>query len=265
MMSQQQPWQQPTQAAMPAYGQPQSPGGGPPPPPPGPQGGQPGQPGYGYPQQPQQPQQPGYGYPQQSQQPGYGYPQQPGMGMPMPPPPVRNGNPGLGIALGFVAMLVLMVLYGFLTGMVADVEGQMQDAMESGDAEIEIAQLTWLAALIGALVGLPAAKLAPGQVWAYWVAGGLAAITMLLGETFATAVLVSDSTDGAKSAFEYFFEDFSDCWESWTESAHGLTWLFLPLAPAAAIFTGYLLGRTGPTAPGAPGAPGMGPQPYPMR
>ncbi len=257
-MSQQQPWQQPTQAAMPAYGQPQTPGG-PPPPPPGPQGGQqPGpQPGYGYPQQPQPPQQQG--------QYGYGYPHQPGgMGVPMPPPPVRNGNPGAGIALAFGAMLLLLVLYGFLTGMVADIKGQIEDAAQNGDTEIDVAQLTWMAALLGALVGLPAAKLAGGQVWAYWVAGLLALGTMLLGETFASAVLVSDASDGAKSAFEYFFEDFSDCWDSWTESAHGLTWLFLPLAPAAAIFTGYFLNRTGPNVPGAPGMPG-GPQPYGMR
>jgi hypothetical protein len=209
-----QPWQQPQQP------QPQQP-----------------QPGYGYPAaygQPQQPpQQPGY---------GYGYPQ-PGMGGPMPPPPPQgNSLAGLGFVLIIAATVATVLVYGFLTGMVVDMESLAQDAVESGDSEIEITQLTWLAGAFGALIGLPAGRLARGQVWAYWLAGVFAVPAMLLGETFATAVLISESSDGAQSAFELFFEHFSDMWESWTENSEGVTWLLIAMAPATAIFTGYQLG-----------------------
>ncbi|MDT0342874.1 hypothetical protein [Streptomyces litchfieldiae] len=200
---------------------------------------QPPQPGYGYPQQPG-----GYGYPQQPG--GYGYPQQPGMGPPFPPPPPRPGSPGqpgLGIGLAIGAMVALLFLYGFLTGMVVDFESLMQDAMESGDFDIEVAQLTWLAAAVGALIGLPVGKLAPGQVPAYWIAGVLALAAMLLGETFATAVLMSEASDGAQGSFELFFEHFSDLWEGWTDGAEPVTWVLIGLAPVAAVFTGYLLGN----------------------
>ncbi|WP_326597940.1 hypothetical protein [Streptomyces sp. NBC_01803] len=81
---------------------------------------------------------------------------------------------------------------------------------------------------------------------------------MLLGETFATAVLSAEASDGAKSAFELFFDHvsghFSDLWESWTDASNGVTWLLTAPAPAAAILTGYLL---------APGAPRPHPQPQP--
>ncbi|ONK09821.1 hypothetical protein [Streptomyces sp. MP131-18] len=202
---------------------------------------QPGQPGYGYPQQP------GYGYPQQ---PGYGYPQ-PGMGPPAPPPApyTRRPQPGVAILVSAAAALALALLYGFLTGMVVDFESLIEDAARNGDTEIDVAQLTWLAAAVGALIGLPAAKLAPGQPAAYWTAGALAVVAMLLGETFATAVLASEATDGAKGAFEMFFDNFSDMWEGWTENAHGMTWPLAALAPAAAVLTGYLVGGTTPPQP----------------
>ncbi|UED87368.1 hypothetical protein [Streptomyces profundus] len=232
-----QPWQQPQ--------------------PPGPPG-QPSGPGYGYPQQPQAPQ-PGYGYPQapQAPQPGYGYPQgPPGPGMPgppFPPPPPKRGNAGGAVALVIGLTVVLLFVYGFVTGMVVDLEDLIREAMENGDPEIDVAQLTWLAPLIGALIGLPAAKLAPGQVGVYWVAAVGALVAMLLGETFASAVLASEATDGAKSAFEFFFEDFSDIFESWTENSNGFTWPLMALAPATAAFTGYFVGGTNkPQAP--PGA-----------
>jgi hypothetical protein len=202
------------------------------------------------PQQPQQPQ-PGYGYPAgyaQPQQPGYGYgyPQQPGMGGPLPPPPPPPGNSraGLGFVLIIAATVVTILVYGFLTGMVVDMDSLVEDAMQSGDPEIEVTQLTWLAGAFGALIGLPAGRLARGQAGLYWLAGVFALGAMLLGETFATAVLVSESSNGAESAFELFFENFSDMWESWTENSEGVTWLLIAMAPATAIFTGYQLGRT---------------------
>lgn len=219
------------------------------------------QPGYGYPQQPAAPG--GYGYPQ-AQQPGpYGYPQPAGAGpVPPPPPPVQGSKAGVAVLVSAVAALVLFVLYGFLSGMVVDIESQVEDALASGDpdAKVEIYQLTWLAAAIGAVIGLPVAKLAPGQVPLYWVAGLFALGAMLLGETFATAAISADG-GGDESAFELFFDHFSDLWEGWTENAHGAIWVLVALAPVSAVATGYLVGGgqrpAHPGVPGAPGAPGM--------
>lgn len=257
--------QAPTQPAFPAAGQqpgppPPPPGPAQPGPPPGPSGPGPAgpAPGYGYPHQPPPAGPgPGYGYPQGPAMPGPGMP---GAGMPgpFPPPPPRRGNAGAAVALAFGVAVVLLFLYGLVTGMVVDFESLLEDAVESGDTEIDVAQLTWLAPLLGALVGLPVARLAPGQVGLYWVAGLAAVVTMLLGETFATAVLASEATDGAKGSLEIFFEDFSDAWEGWAENSHGMTWPLMALAPAAAVFTGYFLG--GANRPGAPL-----PQPMPYR
>ncbi|MDT0321743.1 hypothetical protein [Streptomyces millisiae] len=196
---------------------------------------QPPQPGYGYPQPPQPGPQPGYGYPQPAPAPGT-----PG-GWPVPAP--RSGNPGLAVFLTLGATLALILVYGFVTGAVVDFDALIEEAMREG-TDPDVAQLTWLAALLGGVIGLPAGRFAPGQQGFYWLAGVAALGAVLVGETFATAVLASESTDGAKSAFEFFFEDFGDCWDGWTTDAHGLTWLFVALAPAAAVFTGYLLGQT---------------------
>jgi hypothetical protein len=229
----QQPWQQPTQAAVPAYGA----GSGP---------------GYGYPQQPQ-PQ------PPQGPQPGYGYPQ-PGMaggGAPMPPPPPPpppggGSNAGVAFLLCAVATIVLFFAYGFLTMLVSDYGGQLEDAQrafESGSEaapEIDVAQLTWLAAGIGAVIGFPAGKFAKGMVGFYFLAGAFAIVAMLLGETFAMAAISSD-VPGADSAFSIFFDNFSDLWEAWTEDAEGMTWVFIALAPVSAVFTGYMIGGSTPS------------------
>ncbi|SOD63392.1 hypothetical protein SAMN06297387_110124 [Streptomyces zhaozhouensis] len=250
--------------APPAGGPPQPPPGGPagPPqaaPPPAAAGPGPGGPGYGYPQQPP----PGPA----GQGPGYGYPQGPGPapGMPAPfpppPPPGAGGNVGAALGLTLAAMLGMFLLYGFLTGMVVDFEDLMKEAMENGDTEIDVAQLTWLAPLVGGVIGLPAALMARGKVALYWLAAGAAVVAMLLGETFATAVLISDASDGAKSAFEIFFEDFSDVWEGWTENSHGMVWPLMALAPATALFAGYFLGGTGSPKHPVPHPP----QPMPYR
>jgi hypothetical protein len=236
---QQPSWQQPTQAAVPSYGA----GSGP---------------GYGYPQPPQQP------HAQPPPQPGYGYPQ-PGMapggapGMPPPPPPPPGGsNLGLAFLLIAVAAVALFVVYGFLTGVVSDYGGQLEDVQRSLESdpqaeppEIDLAQLTWLAAGIGAVIGLPAAKWAKGQVGFYFLAGAFALGAMLLGETFAVAATLADAPD-AKGAFEYFFDDFSDMWEGWTEDAEGMTWVFVALAPVSAVFTGYMIGGKTPPPPRQP-------------
>ena len=203
-------------------------------------------------QQPQ-PNQPGYGYPMPPQ-PGFGPPQA-GFGPPAPqgypapgglPVPVRPASPrtGLALSLALGAAVLLVVLYGYLNGSVVDLEALLREAMENGDPEFEITQLTWLAAAVGALVGIPVGIYAAGQVGMYWLAGALALGSMLLAQTFAMAVISSDASNGAKDPFELFFEHFSDMWDGWTENCAGATWVLIALAPATAILAGHLLGRT---------------------
>ncbi|MGP4110756.1 hypothetical protein ACTWP5_07545 [Streptomyces sp. 4N509B] len=161
----------------------------------------------------------------------------------MPPPSVRpRGNPGAAVALLLVGTVVFTALYGMLTGAVTDLEGQLQDLATSGEGEIDIAQLTWLAALPGGVFGVVAGAVGRRQ-GLVWLAGLLALAAMLLGETFGSAVLAADSSSTGPDAVELFFDHFSDMWESWTESAHGFVWPLLALAPITAVVTGLVLTR----------------------
>ena len=235
-----QPWQQ------------QPGGGGQPPQQPGGYGHPPQQPGYGQPGGYGQPQ-PGYGQPQQPQ-PGYGYPQQqpgpagppqpfgaPGGGYPAPapPPPVPGGGNRMFLAVvaGFVLMVGLLFAYGYIVG---DVLFDARDAIEEAglNEEIEYPQYTWAAAVIGLLIALPFAKLAPRN----WGLGAVGAVfsflAIFLGELFTRAVIrvgIEEAAIGTsqKSAFGYFFEDFGDFLEAWTDTASALNWIFLFLAPFA--------------------------------
>lgn len=197
---------------------------------------------------PQQPQQgrPGFG------QPGYGYPRPVGPGGPPPPFAVgRRGNPGAAVLLILLGTVVFVFLYGQLTGAVVDLEGQLRKAAAGEADELEIAQLTWLAALPGGLFGVVAGTLGRGRAGIYWLAAVCALAAMLLGETFATAVLASDASGGAEDAVELFFDHHSDMWESWTEDAHALVWVLLPQAPMVALATGYALGHRSRRSPAA--------------
>ncbi len=276
-----QPWQQQPNGG---YGQPpQQPGGyGQPPQQPGGYGQPPQQPGgYGQPppqQQPPQQQPPGYGYPQQQppqqQPPGYGYPQQgqptgpmPGQGgqpqpfgapagggypAPTPPPaPMDNGKAPIAILAAFGAMVVLFLLYGYGLGSIYDARGAAEDFMNG--KEPSFPQYTYAAIVVGLLIALPAAKLAPRN----WVVGGVSAafagLAVFLGELLTMAVIQANvdseiiditgateeqlAAEGVetKSAFGYFFGDFGDIFDVWKDGANAINWIFLFVAPIVVL------------------------------
>ncbi|WP_176128500.1 hypothetical protein [Streptomyces harbinensis] len=246
-----QPWQQPQQPG--GYGQ-QPPGGG-----------------YGPPQgqPPQQPPQPGYGYPQQPPGPSpaqgaYGQPPQqpygalPQGGFPPPPPPQTGGQNKvlLAIAAALGIGIVLLFVYGFIVSSFFDAE----EAARSGSSEYP--QWTYAAVVVGALIALPIGKLAPRNWGAYAAGAVIALLSMFLGELFATASMISgiesafmdqqgiSSADLAamgaetKSGFGYFFGDFGDVFDAWKEGAEAINWIFVFVAPLAALGVAYGVGQS---------------------
>ncbi|MCK1816123.1 hypothetical protein MTQ13_17855 [Streptomyces sp. XM4011] len=234
-----QPWQQPQQPG--GYGQ-QPPGGGYGPPqgqPPQ----QPPQPGYGYPQQPPGPSPAQGAYGQPPQQP-YGAPPQ--GGFPPPPPPQTGGQNKvlLAIAAALGIGIVLFIAYGFIVA-------QLFDA-ESG----EYPQYTYAALAIGTVIGLAIGKLAPRNWGAYAAGAVIALVSMFLGELFALSAIIADqvgelSADQAamvgmeqKGAFGYLFGDFGDVFDSWKETAEAVNWIFVFVAPLAALGVAYRVGQS---------------------
>ncbi|MDN3055823.1 hypothetical protein PH213_14975 [Streptomyces sp. SRF1] len=211
---------------------------------------QPQQPG-GYPQQPAQPQQAGgYGSPQ----PGYSYPQgqpqppQPqfGGGFPPPAPQVgRPGNPLLAVGAAIVATVVGAFLYAFLLSAMADTD----------KTPPEVTQFAYAGVVVGALIGLVVAKLG-GRNPGLWVVGAVLALAaVFLGELYGYAMILHDvmsnyadkigggASSQVLSSNEIFFDHFSDLWKSWKEDSDALTYIFMALAPVAAVSTAYRIGN----------------------
>ncbi|MGP4112850.1 hypothetical protein ACTWP5_18320 [Streptomyces sp. 4N509B] len=227
-----QPWQQQPHGG---YGQ-QPP---PPQPPPGGGYGQPAGGGYG---QPQPQPQPGYGYPQpqpQPQQPGYGYPQQPGPaqpygapggGFPPPPPPGAGPQANLPAAIGLsaVAAIVGAILYAFIYRATLD------------ETTGEVTQITYLAILLGILCGLGPALFARGNWMAYGIGAALSFVSVCLGEAWGTTMVVARYAElaGAEMGANWFVALFKypgDTWDAWKEGAEAINYIFLFVAPIAAI------------------------------
>ncbi|MFE2179825.1 hypothetical protein [Streptomyces sp. NPDC059455] len=213
-------------------------------------GGYPQQPG-GYPQQPAPPQQAGgYG---STQQPGYGYPQgqpqqpqqpqpQYGGGFPPPAPPAgRPGNPLLAVGAALVATVVGAFLYAFLLSAMANTD----------KTPPEVTQFAYAGVVVGALIGLAVAKLG-GRNTGLWVVGAVLALAaVFLGELYGYAMILHDvmsnyadkigggASSQVLSSNEIFFDHFSDLWKSWKEDSDALTYIFMALAPVAAVSTAY--------------------------
>ncbi|MBT2384632.1 hypothetical protein [Streptomyces sp. ISL-11] len=196
-----QPWQQPQQPN--PYGQQ--------PPQPNPYGQQPPQPNpYG--QQPPHPQQPQpFAYGQQPQQPPYGAPG----GYPPPPAPVRQGNAGLAVGLGVVAMLVGAAIYGGIL-----------KASDGG-------QIGYLAIGTGALIGAAMGKFG-GRNPAMPVIGALLGLLgVYLGQIFGIALELSDLA--RIPVTEVFFDHFADLNEAWKEYLEPIDAVFFILGAAGAV------------------------------
>ncbi|MEV0278422.1 hypothetical protein AB0I22_18850 [Streptomyces sp. NPDC050610] len=198
-----QPWQQPQPPQQPQQ--------------PNPYGQQPQQPaGHGYPQQ-----QPG-GYPPPA--PG-GYEQQPypphqGMyGAPggFPLPAARRGNPGLAVVVGVVAMLVGSTIYGAI--------------LKATDG----AQIGYLAAATGALIGAALGKLGGRNAALPVVGAALGLIGVYLGQIFGFALAFSDGGD--MSVFEALFDHFDVINRAWKEYLEFIDVAFYLLGAAGAYST----------------------------
>lgn len=226
---------------------------------------QPNQPGgYGQPN-PYGQQQPPQGAPYGQPQPGYGYPQQPqpygapgGYPAPAPAPQGKNNIP-LGIILALLIALGLAVAYGYAMGATVDVEESLQNG-----TGIEYPQFTFVAFIIGALVALPIGRLSPKGNWGLYIVGAVLAFgSIFLGEIFTTSVIAADYSSTAadmaaqqsgmtaeqlgiedKGAFGFFFEDFADMVDAWSDTAEALNWIFLFAAPAAALAVAYRVGAS---------------------
>ncbi len=152
----------------------------------GPQQGQPGQGQWGQQQPPQPPQG------QWGQQPPQGQWGQPGMpgpyGGPPPQPPQRQGNPGLAIAAGVLAMLVGAVLYGYIT-----------DALET--------ESTWFGLGIAALVAFVMGKIGGAEPALPFVAVLLVLVGVALGQL---AQITITGADVANISVIDALKDYSD-------------------------------------------------------
>ncbi|MFB4196534.1 hypothetical protein [Streptomyces carpaticus] len=245
-----QPWQQPQQPG--GYGQ-QPPGGGF-----GPPQGQP----------PQQPPQPGYGYPQQPPGPSpaqgvYGQPPQqpygapPQGGFPPPPPPATGGqNKALLAILAALGIgIVTLFVYGFVVDALFDSAEAAEKIARFETAEYP--QWTYAAIAIGAVIGLTVGKLAPRNVGVYAAGAAIALLSMFLGEIFATSAMnasilqemlqgqpLPDGAPISDSAFGNFFQHFGDMFDSWKEGANALNWIFVFIAPLAALGVAHRVGQS---------------------
>ncbi|QKV93185.1 hypothetical protein HUT19_16660 [Streptomyces sp. NA02950] len=212
---------------------------------------QPQQPQQPYP--PQQPQQPaGYGYPQQQPAPQYGAPQpQFGGGFPPPAPQGRQGNALLAVGAAVVAALVGGFLYAFLLSAMADTDGP----------KVEVTQFAYAGVALGGLIGFVIAKLG-GRNPGLWVVGAVLALgAVFFGELFGYAMITSDLLDQhaselqaagmeKMSAMEIFFDHFNSplfgtqgggLFDAWKEDSDAMTYIFMALAPIAAVGTAFRL------------------------
>ena len=186
-------------------------------------------------QQPQQPQPPsGYGYPSAQAQYGGGFP-------PPPPPAGSQGNPLLAVGAALVATVVGAFLYALLLSVMANTD----------KTPPEVTQFAYAGVVVGALIGLAIAKLG-GRNPGLWVVGAILALAaVFLGELYGYAMILHDvmsnyadklgggASSQVLSSNDILFDHFSDLWKSWKEDSDALTYVFMALAPVAAVTSAY--------------------------
>ncbi|MCM2421118.1 hypothetical protein [Streptomyces sp. RKAG293] len=168
------------------------------PPPQPPQGGNP------YGQQPPQ-----YGVPPQGGNPFGQQPQQPGgFGGGYPPPaplPPARDNVGLGILVGFGAMLVVALAYGGILRALAKDDGSTYE-------------IRYVALGVGLLVGFLVGKTGGRNVLLPFFSIVFALLAVFLGEIFGSALIAShyvSQQGGDLSLTEIFFHHFGDLVDGW--------------------------------------------------
>ncbi|MFD0496372.1 hypothetical protein [Streptomyces rhizosphaericus] len=145
----------------------------------------------------------------------------------------------MGAAL--VATVVGAFLYAFLLSAMANTD----------KTPPEVTQFAYAGVVVGALIGLAVAKLG-GRNTGLWVVGAVLALAaVFLGELYGYAMILHDvlsnyadkigggASSQVLSSNEIFFDHFSDLWKSWKENSDALTYIFMALAPVAAVGTAY--------------------------
>ncbi|TQK52421.1 hypothetical protein FBY35_2856 [Streptomyces sp. SLBN-118] len=133
---------------------------------------------------------------------------------PTPPAaPVRD-NIGLGIVVAVVAALIGAGAYGALSGAIE---------REIGYAAIGV----------GFLIGFAAAKVGGRNPVLPVISALLALPAVYLGQLIGGAVVLAKLTNGA--FLDIFFDRFDVLTDAWSESADGMTYLFLAVGAVAAF------------------------------
>ncbi|MBC9717292.1 hypothetical protein H9Y04_32670 [Streptomyces sp. TRM66268-LWL] len=180
------------------------------------------------------PPQPTDGNPYAQQQPGAGpYGQQPAGGNPFgqqpaggafPPPvaPARQGNVALAIVVGVVAALIGAAIYG----------GLMRAFVKDNGETVE---LSYVAVVVGALVGFAVGKLGGRNPVLPIVSAVLAVVGVYLGQIFGMSVVASYAVEkaGMSASWTDFLTDDNilrtSAFTGWKEEADAMTYLFIAL------------------------------------
>jgi hypothetical protein len=153
----------------------------------------------------------------------YGAPAQPGFNAAAYPPPVvaaRRENVGLGVVAGVVAAVVAALAYGGLLRALAKDDGTTTE-------------FHYAAVAVGALIGFAVGKAGGRNVALPFVAGLVALGSVIFGELFGGALVISHYADQhgvSLSVTDIFFHHFGDLWKAWKADFSAARFIFLALA-----------------------------------
>jgi hypothetical protein len=166
----------------------------------------------------------------------YGQPQGP-YGAPMAapafnpnayPPPMaaqRRDNVGLGIVAGVVVAIVAALAYGGLLRAMAKSDGTTEE-------------FRYAALAVGALIGVVMGKVGGRNLALPLVAIVLALVSVMLGEIFGGALIIShvvDQQGGDVSVSQLFLHHFGDLFKAWKSDFGAMRVFFLVFAGLAAF------------------------------
>ncbi|AJE85023.1 MULTISPECIES: hypothetical protein [Streptomyces] len=163
--------------------------------------------------------------------PQQGFPPQAYPGGPYPPPYGPRGrreNPALGLALGFAASALAVVLYAMM----------IDDAQEED-------LLGWLGLLIGPAIGFLVGLTGGRNPVLPLVSAALGPLVVYFGQILGLCLLLTGNTD---QAMDLFFEDFdkvSDLWSHGMEDSNTVYIVCAGVGGLLAALGGGRIGRTG--------------------
>ena len=143
-----------------------------------------------------------------------------------PPAPVggvQQGNPGVGVAVGIVAMVVGIFVYAFIMRAVSGTDG-------------DIKQISYVSLAVGAIVGLAVGKFGGRNPSLPVVAAVLGVLAVFLGDFVGICMVVShvaSAHGGDISWFSILTDHTGDVWKQYKHD-FGF-WSFLSLAIGGAM------------------------------